>query len=158
MSRVWGIRVTRVGCDRMVRMKKEVQGKEEGSVYVTSYGRVFVDTEEYSFETVSKQLQNVYLSAALIKQQRTLFRDRKDFVVNIIDDDGEVDADLSRQVTRMCAKPDVDLWSNMQKAWLSGAQWGQAIFNPVWGYDNNEYKLLKLRHLPSPTFARQGGT
>lgn len=140
----------------MVKIQKALEAKEEGSVYVTSGGRVFVDTEEYNYEKVSKSLQNVYIRGALTKQQRTLFRDRKDFAINLIDSEGNIDIELSRHVLKMCSQPEVDIWTNMQKAWLSGAEWGQAVFNPVWAYEGNEYRLVKLRHLPSPTFVRPG--
>jgi hypothetical protein len=131
------------------------QQSEEGTVYVTSFGKTFTEGR-LDAEKVSKYLENVYLAGALDKQQRTLFRNKKDFTVQGIGPDKKVDEELTQRLTSMCLTADVDGWFNSQIAWRESASWGPALFNPVWGYEGSEWVLLKLRHLPSETFQRSG--
>jgi hypothetical protein len=137
------------------QLKKDLQ-LEEGSVYVSSWGRVY-SSPTVTADLISEVESNVYLAGALDKQQRTVFKDRKDFAVHIIDaDTDEPDQDASKDIMWMVKKPDVRLWMKMQAAWRESATWGPALFNPVWGYDGAEYVLKSLRLLPSATFRRAG--
>jgi hypothetical protein len=129
--------------------------EEEGVVYVTSFGKTFVEAK-LDPEKISKYLENVYLAGALDKQQRTLFRNKKDFSVQGVAPDKSVDEELTDRLTSMCLDVEVDAWFNSQIAWRESASWGPALFNPVWDYEGSEYVLQKLRHLPSETFARVG--
>jgi hypothetical protein len=134
--------------------KRSVQ-TEEGTIYVTSFGKVIAD-QKIDADKISKYLDNIYLAGALDKQQRTLFRNKKEFVIRGKGPDGKEDKDLSERLTSMCLSADVDGWFNAQIAWRESASWGPAIFNPVWDWDGNEYVLQKLRHLPAETFTRRG--
>jgi len=138
----------------MVKPKGVSRG-EEGTIYVTSFGKVIGD-QKLDADKIGKYLDNVYLAGALDKQQRTLFRNKKEFVVRGKGPDGKPDEDLSERLTSMCLSADVDSWFNAQIAWRESASWGPAIFNPVWGWEGSEYILEKLRHLPSETFTRRG--
>jgi len=139
-------------------MAEKVDTKEEGEVYVASTGATY-SAPKFDAETVRKYRENIYLAGALDKQQRTLFRDRKDFAVYAIDPDtNEPDLDISHRMLTMVKAAEVDLWNKAQICWRESATWGPALFNPVWGYKGNEYVLLKLRHLPSEKFAQPGNT
>jgi hypothetical protein len=130
---------------------------EEGTLYVTSFGKVFVD-RKIDADKILKYIDNVYLAGALDKQQRTLFRNKREFEINGVGPDGKPDEDLSERLTSMCKAKDVDAWFNAQIAWRESATWGPALFNPVWNWEGNEYVLQRLRHLPSETFNRRGFT
>jgi hypothetical protein len=130
---------------------------EEGTIYVTSFGKVITE-QKLDVDKISKYLDNIYLAGALDKQQRTLFRNKKEFKVVGRAPDGSEDEDLSERLTSMCMSQDVDAWFNSQIAWRESAAWGPALFNPVWEWEENEYVLKKLRHLPSETFSRRGYT
>ena len=130
-------------------------GKEEGVLYVTSFGKTYTEGK-LDPEKISKYLENVYLAGALDKQQRTLFRNKKDFSVKGITPEKDVDEELTDRLTSMCMAVEVDAWFNSQIAWRESASWGPAMFNPVWGYEGSEYVLQKLRHLPSESFQRMG--
>lgn len=134
--------------------KRSVQ-TEEGTIYVTSFGKVIAD-QKIDADKITKYLDNIYLAGALDKQQRTLFRNKKEFVIRGKGPDGKEDKDLSERLTSMCLSADVDGWFKAQIAWRESASWGPALFNPVWDWDGNEYVLQKLRHLPSETFTRRG--
>jgi hypothetical protein len=128
---------------------------EEGTIYVTSFGKVIVD-QKLDADKITKYIDNVYLAGALDKQQRTLFRNKKEFAIHGKGPDGTIDEDLSERLTSMLLATDVDGWFNSQIAWRESASWGPAIFNPVWEWEGSEYVLRKLRHLPSETFSRRG--
>jgi len=139
-------------------MAKKTESKaEEGTIYVTSFGKVISD-QKLDVDKIGKYLENVYLAGALDKQQRTLFRNKKEFAIHGKGPDGKVDEDLSERLTSMCQAPGVDAWFNSQIAWRESASWGPALFNPVWDWEGSEYVLQKLRHLPSETFSRRGYT
>jgi len=134
---------------------KGVSTAEEGTIYVTSFGKVIAD-QKLDADKITKYLDNVYLAGALDKQQRTLFRNKKEFAIHGKGPDGKVDEDLSERLTSMVLATDVDGWFNSQIAWRESASWGPAIFNPVWDWEGSEYVLQKMRHLPSETFVRRG--
>jgi hypothetical protein len=136
--------------------KKKTTTQEEGDVYVTASG--FYAAPKIDAAKITKIRENIYLAGALDKQQRMLFKDKKDFMVRGYDPGGDIDDDLTAALNEMCSAPDVDLWYALQVAWRESAEWGPALFNPVWGYEGSEYRLLKLRNLPSETFAGTGGT
>lgn len=137
------------------QLKKDLQ-LEEGMVYVSSWGRTYA-SPTVTADLISEVEPNIYLAGALDKQQRTIFKDRKDFVVHLVDPDtNEPDQDISKDLMRMVKKPDVRLWMKMQAAWRESATWGPALFNPVWGYDGPEYVIKQLRLLPASTFRRPG--
>jgi hypothetical protein len=129
--------------------------QESGTIYVTSWGATYTQPV-IDAEKIAKISDNVYLAGALDKQQRTLFKDKKEFEVRGVDPEGEPDKDLSERLTSMCLAKDVDLWFNLQIAWRESAIWGPAIFNPVWDDVDGEYSLIKLRHLPSESFSSAG--
>lgn len=128
----------------------EASSREEGVVYVASTGDYFT-SPEINAEKLTNLRQNVYGRGLSIKQKNLIFSDK--YNLTIKDDKGEVDEELSTRITQMCEAEDVRLWAKMQLAYINIFWYGAALFNPVWGYEDNEYRLLKLRSLPSETFA-----
>jgi hypothetical protein len=130
---------------------------EEGTLYVVSTGQTFTQPR-IDADRIRKYEDNIYLAGALDRQQRILFRDRKRFSVRGIDENNEEVPDLTSALTAMSRRQGVDLWFNAQVAWRESATWGPALFNPVWGWEEGEYVLQQLRHLPSETFQNPGQT
>lgn len=127
----------------------------EGTIYVASTGQTF-SHPTVTAERILKYQDNIYVAGALDKQQRTLFKDKKQFRVQGVTPEGDIDEGLTERLTTMCKAPGVDLWFSLQLAWRESAIWGPALFSPGWDYVGSEYKLVSLRHLPSVTFTKAG--
>lgn len=123
--------------------------KEEGTVYVSSTGNYY-EAPEIDADKLRDFKDNIYGRGLSNKLKNLIFGDK--FTIEVKDAKGETDEDLQKTMTQMCEHKSVRLWANMQRAYMDIFWYGIALFNPVWGYENNEYKLLKLRHLPAYTF------
>jgi len=123
--------------------------QESGTVYVSSAG-TYYDSPEITADTIRDFQDNIYGRGLAMKQRHLIFTD--EFTFDVVDANGETDAELVQKVTTMCESQDVNLWPNMIRAYDSVFWWGIALFNDVWDWVDNEYVLLKLRHLPSYSF------
>ena len=123
--------------------------KEEGVVYVSSSGSYFTAPEIIADKLRDFQ-SNLYGKGLSRKQKNLIFTDK--YSLEVLDNKGEPDDDLQKTLFQMCEDKNVRLWTNMQRSYEDIFWYGEAIFNPVWGYENNEYRLQKLRHLPAYTF------
>lgn len=129
--------------------------KEEGTIYISSIGGYY-EEPEITAEKLHDFHDNIYGRGLSIKQKNLIFSDK--YLLEIKDPKGEPDEDLQKTITQMCETKSVRLWANMQRAFIDVFWYGIGLYNPVWGYENNEYKLLKLRHLPAYTFANASAT
>ena len=129
--------------------KQQKGTKEEGTIYISSVG-TYYEAPEIDADKLRDFKDNIYGRGISNKLKNLIFGDK--FTVEIKDAKGEADEDLQKTITQMCESKNVRLWANMQRAFIDIFWYGIALFNPVWGYENNEYKLLKLRHLPAYTF------
>ena len=130
--------------------KKQQKGtKEEGNIYISSTGGYY-EAPEIDADKLRDFKDNIYGRGLSGKQQRLVFSDK--FTIEVKDSKGETDEKLQKALIQMCESKSVRLWANMQRAFMDVFWYGIAMSNPVWGYENNEYKLLKLRHLPAYTF------
>jgi len=123
--------------------------KEEGTIYISSVGGYY-EAPEITVDKLRDFKDNIYGRGLAIKQKNLIFSDK--FTLEVSDAKDEPDEDLQKTITQMCESKNVRLWANMQRAFIDVFWYGISLFNPVWGYENNEYKLLKLRHLPAYTF------
>ena len=123
--------------------------KEEGTIYISSTGGYY-EAPEIDADKLRDFKDNIYGRGISNKLKNLIFGDK--FTLEILDAKSETDEDLRKAITQMCVSKDIRLWANMQRAFMDIFWYGIALFNPVWGYENNEYKLLKLRHLPAYTF------
>ena len=135
--------------------KKTDETQEEGAIFVTSWGRTYT-APKIDAQKIEYYADNVYIAGALQKQQRVLFNEK--YKVQGINPEGKPDEDLTNALSGMCESQEVRLWYAIQTAWLSVAKWGPYLINPVWGYDGKEYRLLKIRHLPSESFQGAAAT
>ena len=124
--------------------------KEEGTVYISSIGGYY-EAPEIDADKLHDFQSNIYIRGLLTKHKNLIFSDK--FTLEVKDAKGETDEDLQKTMTQMCEQKNVRLWSKMQAGYIDGIfMYGIGLFNPVWGYEGNEYKLLKLRYLPAYTF------
>lgn len=126
-------------------------GKQSGTVFISSTGDYF-GTPEIDADLIRDLKSNIYLAGIIRKEVLLVFTDN--FSLEIKDEKGDIDEELSKSVADMCDAPDVQLWPSMQKAYSDIFVYGPGIFNPVWGYKEGktEYILKKLRFLPAYTF------
>lgn len=136
-------------------VKRADSKPEEGSIYLDSYGNWY-KAPEITADKISKYLENVYCRGALDRLQRMAFNEK--FSIEVTNENGEPDEELSITIDKMVSAPDVRLWHTMQRAWRDTAEWGPALLNPVWSYVGNEYRLIKLRRLPPESFSGTGLT
>ena len=124
--------------------------KEEGTVYISSIGGYY-KAPEIDADKLHDFQSNIYVRGLLAKHKNLIFSDK--FTLEVKDAKSETDEDLQKTMTQMCEQKNVRLWSKMQAGYIDGVfMYGIGLFNPVWGYEGNEYKLLKLRYLPTYTF------
>ena len=124
--------------------------KEEGTVYISSVG-TYYEAPEIDADKLRDFQSNIYIRGLLTKYKNLIFSDK--FMLDVKDPKGETDEDLQKTMTQMCEQKNVRLWSKMQAGYIDGVfMYGIGMFNDVWGYEGNEYKLLKLRYLPAYTF------
>lgn len=123
--------------------------KEEGIMWVSSTGSEYIEPE-VTAETLQELRDNVYGRGVSIKLRNLIFRDA--FSIEVLDQKGDPDEELAKIMTSMCDSKSVRLWANMQRAFIDIVWYGISLFNPVWGHEESEYKIMKLRHLPAQTF------
>lgn len=124
--------------------------KEEGTIYISSTGGYY-EAPEIDADKLRDFKDNVYVRGLLAKHKNLIFSDK--FTLEVKDAKGETDEDLQKTMTQMCESKNVRLWSKMQAGYIDGIfMYGIGMYNDVWGYEGNEYKLLKLRYLPAYTF------
>ena len=130
--------------------KQQKGTKEEGTVYISSVG-TYYEAPEIDADKLRDFQSNVYIRGLLAKHKNLIFSDK--FTLDVKDSKGETDEDLQKTMTQMCEQKNVRLWSKMQAGYIDGVfMYGIGLYNDVWGYEGNEYKLLKLRYLPAYTF------
>lgn len=129
--------------------KPKKQTKESGAVYVSSAGTYYEDPE-VTAEKINDFQDNVYGRGLAMKQRHLIFTDK--YTLDVLDTEGETDADITTDMLTMCDSKGVRLWPNMQRAYNSIFWYGIGLYNPVWKYVDNIYTLTKLRHLPSCSF------
>ena len=129
--------------------KKRKGTKEEGTIYISSTGGYY-EAPEIDADKLRDFKDNIYGRGLSNKLKNLIFGDK--FALEVKDLKGETDENLQKALMQICESKSVRLWANMQRAYMDIFWYGIALFNPVWGYENNEYKLLKLRHLPAYSF------
>ena len=129
--------------------------KEEGIVYVSSFGAYTQSTGVIDAQKLQDYKDNVWCCGLAQKQKNLIFTDK--FTIEVLDSKGTADEDLEQRIINMCEK--VRLWAKMQLGYKDGIFWyGSAIYNPVWGYEGSEYVLQDLRYLPAYTFRNAGSS
>lgn len=138
------------------------QAKQEGIVYVSSYGGIYSKTK-----TDAKKLKqfsrNVYGKGISTKHGNLIFQEK--YTIEVFDPVGNPDPELAKTITSMFDSRDVRLWPMMKLAWNDVFWFGMAFFNPVWEWKEipvalpggryelrQMYVLKKLRRLPPETF------
>jgi hypothetical protein len=135
--------------DKNNARKKKNGSTEEGIVWVSSSGSSY-NEPEITIETLEELRDNIYGRGVSIKLRNLIFRDK--YTLEVLDAKGEPDEELEKTITAMCDSKSVRLWANMQRAYIDVLWAGIGLFNPVWAYEESEYRLMKLRHLPPHTF------
>jgi len=132
----------------------QMDGKtEEGIVYLSSVPYGDRRTTRVTADKLVKYAKNVYGAGVTHKQRNLIFQEK--YKIRVLDPDQESDPELENRLTLMCDQKNVRLWPALQLAWYDAFWFGMSLFNPVWGYEGNEYVLQKLRHLPPETFGTQ---
>jgi len=133
----------------MTKDTKVMKTRVEGDVYLSSTGEYYV-APEVTPQKILDLSDNVYARGLMMKQRNMLFSDK--FALEVTDPSGNQDEKLELSMMRMCDAPDVALWAKIQMAWVDEFRFGCSINNEVWDWVENEYTLLKLRHLPAHSF------
>jgi hypothetical protein len=138
-----------------IQVKKELT-VDEGDLWISNvHGAPLFQAPVINAELIGQYLENVHIKSGLDSMQRVIFQD--DMVVSGINvETGEEDPDLTASLQDMCAAQDVELDYKTQLRWRDVMGWGPSIVNPVWGYEENEYRLLKLKRLPPESFESSG--
>jgi hypothetical protein len=132
----------------------QMDGKtEEGVVYLSSIPYGDRRTTKVTADKLVKYAKNVYGAGVTHKQRNLIFQEK--YKIRVLDPNQESDTDLENRLTLMCDQKDVRMWPALQLAWYDAFWFGMSFFNPVWGYEGNEYVLQKLRHLPPESFGMQ---
>lgn len=137
--------------ERKDKQLKQKSGRESGTIYISSSGDYF-EVPKIDADLIRDLKSNIYMAGIIRKEILLVFTDK--YSLEIKDEKGDVDEELSKTVTSMCGAVDVQLWSAMQKAYADIFIYGSGVFNLVWGYNegNTDYILKKLRFLPAYTF------
>ena len=134
--------------------KKAKATREEGIVYISSFGASSPSTDAVDAEKLYDYQDNVWVRGLARKQNALLFTEK--YTIEILDANGEKDASLGKRIMTMLEN--VRLWANIQLGYKNGIfLYGCAIYNPIWGYEGSEYVLQDLRYLPAYTFREPGG-
>jgi hypothetical protein len=132
----------------------QMDGKtEEGIVYLSSIPYGDRRTTKVTADKLVKYAKNVYGAGVTHKQRNLIFQEK--YKIRVLDPDQESNPELENRLTLMCDQKGVRLWPALQLAWYDAFWFGMSLFNPVWGYEGNEYVLQKLRHLPPESFGTQ---
>lgn len=129
---------------------KKRKSKAEGIVWLSSAGGYFIEPQITAAKLFDLR-RNVYGKGLARKQKNLIFTEK--FSIEVTDKKGETDEDLQNTLAKL--SDTAQLWTKMQMAFADVFWYGISIFNPVWSYENNEYILQNLRHLPSHSFATQ---
>jgi hypothetical protein len=122
---------------------------KQGVVYVTHSGTY--TTPELSAEKIADySYSNNFYNKVKNEQRNLLFSDPP--TITVYDENGEAAEDETTRLREMCLSKSVNLWAKIQMGWGSVFDYGAGIFNPIWGYQENEYILKELRHLPAESF------
>lgn len=128
---------------------------EEGTTYYFAPGGNSFKAPKIDIDGVAKIIENKAIVEGLDQQQRILFQhDPKVSVFNL--KTKEVDADLSATVQDMVNEDGVALNFAIQRAWRDTAEWGPALYNPVWDYEGSEFRMIKLKRLEPWSFSTVG--
>lgn len=123
--------------------------ERQGVVWVSSLGGVWRESR-ITVENLRRYSENIYGAGVTHKQRTLIFGGPPE--IEVLDPRGEPDPDLGQHVTTMCRAPGVRLAVAMQRAWMDTFWFGPGIFNPVWEWVGNEYRLVELRRLPADSF------
>ena len=132
------------------KQKIKKRTEESGTIYISSVGGYY-EAPEIDATKLHDFQSNIYIRGLLTKHKNLIFSDK--FTLEVKDAKGETDENLQKTMMQMCEQKNVRLWSKMQAGYIDGVfMYGIGLYNDVWGYEGNEYKLLKLRYLPAYTF------
>lgn len=138
-------------------MVKKSDKPEEGTTYYFAPGGTSFKAPKIDVNSIAKIIENKTIEEGLTQQQRILFQhDPKISVFNL--KTKEVDADLSAILQDMVNEDGVQLNFAIQRAWRDTAEWGPALYNPVWDYEGSEFRLKKLKRLEPWSFASTGSS
>lgn len=136
-------------------MVKKSDKPEEGATYYFAPGGSSFKAPKMNADAIYKILDNKVIEEGLTKQQRILFQ--KPIQMSVINlKTKEVDADLSSIISDMANEDNVALNFAIQRAWRDMAEWGPALYNPVWDYEGSEFRMKKLKRLEPWSFANMG--
>lgn len=122
----------------------------EGAVYLTSTGSPYKppSVTAYKLKEYSKNFYGAGIAKKLIA---LFFGDR--YEIEVTNDKGEKDEELSKEVYNMASAREVSLFSKMKTGWTDRFWLGMGFFNPVWEEAGPGWILKELRRLPPESFA-----
>jgi len=94
---------------------------------------------------------NAYFVKLEQNQRNLIFCEKVEIAVK--DPQGEIDENLTEQLTAMTNEDGNRLNQKFPMIWSSVWRYGAGFVNDVWGWRGSEYRLLALRVLPAYTFA-----
>lgn len=127
--------------------------KQQGVKYVS--GNDYISSDINADVITRLSVQNALFNRTKTQQMNLIFPNP--YTLKVLNPDDEIDEDLSTKMKSMCDAKDVNLWMKMQLTYNDVFEGGAMMSNPVWKYQNNEYTLTELNHLPWQTFASSPG-
>lgn len=134
--------------------KLKPSSKPQGVAYVGG-NETYISTDINADAITRYDRQNFLFARTKSQQMNLIFPNP--YTLQVLNPDGEVDEELSKSMKMMCDAKDVNLWMKMQLTYSDIFGYGAAIFNPVWKYKDNEYRLEELNYLPAETFGYYPG-
>lgn len=128
--------------------------KVQGVAYVG--GNESYISEDIDVDVIQRYDKQNYFYGRSKKNQHNLIFPNP-YILTAHDPDGEIDEDVTADMINMCSSKAVNLWLKMQMAYDDAFDYGPALFNPVWQYQDGVYTLTELNHLPAPTFDSSPG-
>lgn len=126
---------------------------QSGAVYLSSTGLIW-EEPEITTAMLKEYSKNVYGAKITLNQKSLIFGEK--YTITVYKPDETIDEDIQNHLYWMFDQNSVKLWTKMQMGWKDRFWYGASFENPVWGMVGNEYRLLKLRHLPAHTFGKRG--
>lgn len=137
-------------------METKALAKEEGSVFMSSTGRMVPLDRTVDLKLLLEYRRNPYMGKILENRRRLVFTEKYEIVV--FDDKGDIRPDLQKYLMTMLDRPGVKLWNFMKIAEDDKFVCGMSMANPIWEQVDNRMlggktlDLVRLRRLPPETF------
>ena len=107
----------------------ELMSLKEGEVYV-GLDATYYNTPHADWKKMRDVSKNHLITEQMERLTSLLFIDRPK--IEALDEEGNPDEDVSRELQVMCDAKPVAIWRAMHQSWVDLVVWGPSLWNPVW--------------------------